>query len=360
VRKLACLLLLVLAALAATVARASGAQLVCAGVLLRASDGAPVPGADTIYGDSVVSVTADGKGGWYIGGDFWRVGSQTRSNLAHIDRNGRVDTGWHPAVDGRVESLARSGRMLYLAGSFSHVAGVARAGAAAVDTVTGRLTTWRPAVGGIDQIVATPTAVYVASGKTITPVDPATGDANGPVLGGGAPFVVTPVRTYLFTGATYYGDLRAVDTSSGKPDVWNPGARGSFSSLTSAYGRVLATGRFQTGGRRRLGLAAWTAGSGRLLWIANSDGYVNSAAVDGTRVYLGGLFQFLGRLKRPRLGAVDLRTGRALAWNPKWNADLRWTAMTVAAAGGRVFVGAAVTAGGNAPPCSRRTGSGQP
>ena len=71
-------------------------------------------------------------------------------------------------------------------------------------------------------------------------------------------------------------------------------------------------------------------------------------------MYLGGLFQILGGQKRPRLGAVDLRTGRALAWNPQWNSDLRWTAMTVAAAGGRVFVGAAVTAGGNAPACARR------
>jgi len=68
----------------------------------------------------------------------------------------------------------------------------------------------------------------------------------------------------------------------------------------------------------------------------------------------------LGNQKRARLGAVDLRTGRALAWNPKWNTGLQWTAMTIAAAGGRVFVGAAVTAGGNTPPCAIRTGARRP
>jgi hypothetical protein len=345
--------LLPLLAIGAAGARADEAQLVCAGVLLRASDGALVVGADTIYGSSVVAVVKDGQGGWYVGGDFWRVGDQTRWNLAHIDRNGHVYAGWHPRVDGRVETLAHSGRTLYLAGSFRHVAGISRAGIAAVDTVTGRLSPWRPAVGNVDQIVATTTAVYLASGQKVTPVDPTTGVAAGPTLGGGAPFVVTPIRTYLFTGGPYYGGLQAVETSSGAPDEWNPGAHGSFSSLTTAYGRVLATGRFQTGGRRQIGLAAWTWGSGRLVWIAHADGYVNFAAIDGTRVYLGGLFQILNTQKRPRLGAVDLRTGRALAWDPQWNTDLRWTPIAVAAAGGRVFVGAALTAG-NPPPCARR------
>jgi len=343
--------LLMVATLAA---RAAPAPPVCAGVLLSAATGAPVTGADTIYGQSVVSVAADGKGGWYIGGDFWRIGSQARSDLAHLDRDGRVDAAWHPGADGRVESLARSGRTLYLSGSFRHVAGSARPGVAAVDTITGRLKAWQPSVGRVDQIVATPSAVYLASGQTITPVDATTGVPTGPALAGGAPFAVTPVRTYLFTGGPYYGGLDAVGTSSGEPDEWDPGARGSFSSLTSAYGRVLATGRFQTGGRRQVGLAAWTPAFGRLLWIAHADGYVNSAAIEGTRVYLGGLFQILGGQKRPRLGAVDLRTGRALAWNPQWNTALQWTPIAVAAAGGRVFVGAAVTAAGNAPACARR------
>jgi trimeric autotransporter adhesin len=352
VRKFA--LLVPLLALAATVARAGQLQVPCAGVLLRASDGAPVAGADTIYGERVAAVAADGQGGWFVGGDFWSVGSQTRWNLAHIDRNGHVYTAWHPAVDGDVEVLARSGRTLYLAGSFRNVAGVARAGIAAVDTVTGRVTGWRPSVGKVDQIVATRSAVYIASGQTITPVDATTGATTGTVLTGGGPFVVTPARTYLFTGGPYYGGLEAVETSSGEPDEWSPGTRGYYSSLTYAYGRVLATGRFQAGGRRQIGLASWTSGSGRLLWIAHADGFVNSAAVDGTRVYLGGLFRILGGQKRPRLGAVDLRNGHALAWNPKWNAGLQWTPVVVAAAGGRVFVGAAVTASLNTPACARR------
>ncbi len=110
VRKLAWLLPLFV--VATTAARAAPASPVCAGVLLSAATGAPMTGADTIYGSSVVAVANDGQGGWYVGGDFWRVGNQSRTNLAHIDRNGHVYAGWHPGVDGRVESLARSGRTL--------------------------------------------------------------------------------------------------------------------------------------------------------------------------------------------------------------------------------------------------------
>ena len=99
VRKLAWLLPLFV--VATTAARAAPASPVCAGVLLSAATGAPMTGADTIYGSSVVAVANDGQGGWYVGGDFWRVGNQSRTNLAHIDRNGHVYAGWHPGVDGR-------------------------------------------------------------------------------------------------------------------------------------------------------------------------------------------------------------------------------------------------------------------
>ena len=307
-----------------------------------------------IYGQEVFAVTGDGTGGWFIGGDFWRIGAQPRTNLAHLDRNGRLVQSWRPVVDGAIASLGRLGPTLYLAGSFRHVDGVARNGIAAVNTVTGRTTPWAPAVRKVDQIVATPSAVYLASGRTITPVEPSTGASNGVVLAGGGPFSVTPIRTYLVTGGPYYGGLNALDTSTGEPDEWASGARGSFSYVTAAGGRVFATGRFQIPGRRRIGLAAWTSDTARLLWIANADSYVNSAAVDGNRVYLGGLFQFLGNQKRPRLGAVDIRTGRALAWNPRWNTNLQWTPVAVAATGGRVFVGAAVTSGGNTPACARK------
>jgi hypothetical protein len=347
-------LLVPLAAVAVTAAHAASSRLPCAGVLLSATTGAVVPGADTIYGQDVFAVVADGHGGWFVGGDFWRVGTRPRANLAHLDRNGRLVPSWQPSLDGTIATLARSGRTLYLAGSFRHVDGLARPGVAAVDTVTGRPTAWRPAIAKIDQIAATPAAVYVASGQTITPVDPRTGAASGTLLSGGSPFAVTPIRTYLFTGGPYYGGLRAVETASGEPDEWTSGARGYFSSVTAAGGRVFATGRFQIAARRHIGLAAWTADTAKLLWIANSDGYVNSAAVDGNRVYLGGLFQSLDRQKRPRLGAVDIHTGRALAWNPAWNLDLRWTPVTVAAAGARVFVGAAVTVAGKPPACARR------
>jgi hypothetical protein len=111
--------------------------------------------------------------------------------------------------------------------------------------------------------------------------------------------------------------------------------------------RVLAAGRFKASGHRRIGLAAWTADSGQLLGIAHPGGFVNT--VSGARVYLGGFFELLDGRKRPRLGAVDLASGRATDWNPSWNSDRRCTPLALAAAGSRVFVGATVSRSQTSP-----------
>ena len=49
-----------------------------------------------------------------------------------------------------------------------------------------------------------------------------------------------------------------------------------------------------------------------------------------------------------------MRTGKVTAWTPSFDAT-RWTPVAVAAVGGRVFVGSAVTAPGrDLPACARR------
>lgn len=98
---------------------AAAAEPGCAGVLLRADSGAPVGGADAVRSDRVGAVVPDGRGGWYIGGRFWRVGGLARTNVAHLDRDGHVDRSWHPRLDGVVRALALSEGTLYLAGRFT-------------------------------------------------------------------------------------------------------------------------------------------------------------------------------------------------------------------------------------------------
>ena len=68
----------------------------------------------------VDAVVSDGKGGWYVGGEFSTVGGVARKNIAHILANDTVDPSFHPEVSGVVHELAlsESGATLFIAGEF--------------------------------------------------------------------------------------------------------------------------------------------------------------------------------------------------------------------------------------------------
>ena len=65
----------------------------------------------------VMCAIPDGNGGWIIGGQFSKVGSQLRNNIAHIDSTGNL-TSWSPSPDGRVTNMLLDGTTLYISGYF--------------------------------------------------------------------------------------------------------------------------------------------------------------------------------------------------------------------------------------------------
>src|SRR5581483_2236421 len=48
---------------------------------------------------SLAAMAPDGRGGWYIAGNFSAIGAQPRRGLAHISADRSVDPGWAPATD---------------------------------------------------------------------------------------------------------------------------------------------------------------------------------------------------------------------------------------------------------------------
>ncbi|HYF72959.1 MAG TPA: delta-60 repeat domain-containing protein, partial [Nocardioides sp.] len=71
------------------------------GAVLDGATGAPAPGP--AIADGQVSVTvADGAGGWYVGGDFTRIGGHRAGGLAHVLADGTLDTDFLPVADGLV------------------------------------------------------------------------------------------------------------------------------------------------------------------------------------------------------------------------------------------------------------------
>jgi trimeric autotransporter adhesin len=55
----------------------------------------------------VYAMVDDGRGGWFIGGDFPTVGGVACPYLAHIRADGDLDRRWCPAPNAGVRALAR-------------------------------------------------------------------------------------------------------------------------------------------------------------------------------------------------------------------------------------------------------------
>jgi outer membrane protein assembly factor BamB len=110
---------------------------------------------------------------------------------------------------------------------------------------------------------------------------------------------------------------------------------GKFTTVRPA-GSPAGTGEIQ-----RNHAAAVNLKTGKLLgWNPNVNGTVQSIAVDGTRVFLGGSFSQVGGAHRARLAAVNASTGAlSTAWKPSANAAV----LTLSVSGGAVYAGGRFT-----------------
>lgn len=270
------------------------------GVALDRRTGDPVPGLPRVTG-VVDAVTADGAGGWFIGGSFVAVGGLARSNLAHVLADGSVAE-WTPNPDGEVLALAKSGSVLYVGGYFTHVGGLPRSNIAAVDAVAGSVTAWDP---GADLQVR---ALLIHQGSLY--------------LGG----------DFTSIGGQARLCAAAVDLATGQATGWNPsvgfsGSPGSVRALAASGDTILIGGDFWTvGAATRHHLASVDAASGvATLWdpevtgpndIFYGDPFVRALAARGGTVYVGGHFTGVGGQPRGCLAQLDLMSGQALLWDP--------------------------------------------
>jgi len=97
------------------------------GASLSEGTGSPIPPYVKANG-RINAVVPDGSGGWFIGGEFTRIGGLVRRRLAHILSNGTIDPSWQPSVDSdyqdtEVYALAVSGESVYIGGIFTTMNG---------------------------------------------------------------------------------------------------------------------------------------------------------------------------------------------------------------------------------------------
>ena len=106
----------------------------------------PELGFPPVLGGSILAMTGDGAGGWYIGGTFTQVGDSARNKLAHILADKSVGA-WNPGANWNwstfINAIAFSNGVVYFGGAFSiTIGGQTRYEVAATDVNGNIIASW--------------------------------------------------------------------------------------------------------------------------------------------------------------------------------------------------------------------------
>ncbi len=279
---------------------------------LSPSTGAPLPGLPIVNGDISV-VAPDGAGGYFLSGQFTNIGrssggtsSTGRFQLAHVLADGSVDPAFGaPQVSGSLSGIVRVGASVVVTGFFT-VNGVYHS-LLALDPATGALTPW---VADLPPVQGREPSVPAAVG------------ANG-------------VLYVLFIGNSNLGRrIAAIDGTTGAT-LWTSPVVGPTGLLPGGLIAVSA-GRVLVTVDRLYALDAATGAIDPIWGAVNTTG-ITSIVASGNEVVVGGSFTALVGQPRTGLGAIDVTTGQATAWNP--NLPFSQAAVFGVSPTGDVFVG---------------------
>ncbi len=335
-------------------------------------------------------VVPDGKGGWYIGGNFTLVQGIQRVGLAHILADNTLDLGWSADLvpgqqDGNlymgVYCMVRSGNILYVGGNFSKLGEHLRTHVGAIDVTTGQVTGWAPAVVSYSSFVITALAVadrtvYIggnfASVNGVARQHLAAVDAvDGTVL----PFnpqperpiwslLATPEVVYAGGSFTKIGGqnrsyLAALNPADGTATSWSAYVGDTWSSSDShklsVKALALHNGVLYAGGELATDptyntCRALDAATGQTIWYKKVNGTVSHMLIHNNTLYVGGHFSKIdyGLLyhdpvvregaERSGLASFDLATNQLTGWNPDPGDNI----FSFSIAGDKIYLGGAV------------------
>ena len=257
----------------------------------------------------------DGHGGWYIGGEFTRVGNLPRNKIAHISSDYSVDPKWNPDASGgttpSIYALAVSDSVVYAGGAFASIGGQDRNSIAALDAATGLATPWNPDATGVIYALAVSDSRIYAGG--------------------------------LFThiGGQISNNLVALDATTGWATDWNPGADGKVNALIASGSLVYAAGAFVgIGGEIRPYLAALDMETGVTVnWNPNPDNTVSAISLSGSTLYVAGTFAKIKGIARKCIAALDISTGMVKDWNPQIRYGYSFGVNAIVANESNVYIG---------------------
>ena len=104
----------------------------------------------------------DGKGGWYLGGDFTSVGDSVRNRIAHINQFGEVTSLFsNYGLDSSVNALALSGDSLFIGGNFKQSSTGNVTNLVAYNVASNVPLNWKPQIGIVNALGILNNTLYV-------------------------------------------------------------------------------------------------------------------------------------------------------------------------------------------------------
>jgi hypothetical protein len=266
-------------------------------------------------------------------------------------------TAWNPNANHAVYAMAFQGSTLYAGGSFGIIGGQTRARLAAVCTVAncdgagtgaGSATAWNPdASGEVDALALSSDGSTLYAGGVFNGAGSVNGSTERNHL---AAFCTTGSGGCTVAGGSY--------SATNNVTAWNPNANGNVQTLALQGSTLYVGGAFSgassIGGQTRNRLAAvctaancdgaGTAAGNATAWNPNASGEVAALAVSGSTVYAGGSFASINSQVRNNLAALNA-SNEPTAWNP--NASGEVAALALSSDGSTLYAGGAFNGAGS-------------
>ncbi len=294
----------------------------------------PALGADGY----VEAIALGGKGTVILGGEFDSVGGVDRLNLVEVDDSSGMAVGFGQGTGQPVRALARDGARLMVGGDFATVGGLIRRNLAAYTVSTGEPTAWAPSVSAqnplILDVAVSGNTLYVGGGfseingaarenlaainaddGTLLPWNPAPNDFV---------YALEIVDDSVYVGGEFgqiggqsRSFLAELDATSGAASAWAPSLSETVYALAVSDDTAYVGLRLGDSIRANSAFAFDLVSAMPTAWDPNLiNQSVDSLAIDGAEVLVGGLFAQLGGQPRENLGAVDATVGLATGWDP--------------------------------------------
>ncbi len=333
--------------------------------LLKTNDVTPDLKFPLVEGGKVIACASDGKGGWYIGGTFTKVGGVERLHIAQISADGYV-TNWNPTADGEVTKIVVYGNYVYVAGYFSRIGGLERHYLAKLKKTDGSaVDNWNPKpdemvfaiapagnyiyVGGRFLHIGGTTRQFLAKlkvsdGSLVTdwyPIPDHT--VRAVVVHGGNVYVGGDFTSFWGIGAWYYA--ARLDTVNGGVGghFWHPTPNHRVTDITIVNGNIFLAGEFTQLGidttvdRQFLASVEGYEGKPDLFFEPNPDNFLHGIKAYNGKLYVYGQFTHIGGLPIQRVARINVDYG--LSIDQSWEPNPTSTVRDIAFNGNNVLIG---------------------